>query len=150
MRTSMSSERSRKKTAKKPSRSRARESEDEGTHTQVAVRFPNATIARADAHALRMGQPGINVSRSAALRVALHRGLDSIEADKKGRKRPVEATGDDAGQLQTVVRLSDQALERVDGFAERLSQPGLTISRSEALRIAILVGLDEIEKEVRA
>jgi predicted DNA-binding protein len=147
MRTSMSSERSRKK-SKRARRPSEVQEDSSGGHTQVAVRFPNATVARADALAERMGQPGINVSRSAALRVALHRGLDAIAADKHGRKRPVEVAGEDAGQLQTVVRLSDKAVVRIDALAARISQPGFTISRSEALRLAILCGLDEIEKEV--
>jgi len=138
MRTSMSSERARKRTKK------SRDVESGGR--QVAVRLPTVTIQRADALAERISQPGIDVSRSGALRVAVHRGLDAIEADKKGRKRPMEDSGD-AGQTQTAVRLHDDVIERVDALAARISQPGLTVARSEALRLAILCGLDELEAE---
>lgn len=116
----------------------------------VSVRFPNAIIRRAEELADRMGQPGIPVSRSGMLRVSLLRGLDALEADKNERKRPGKPTVDDEpGQLQTAVRLSSRIVSRIDVLAKRISQPGLTVSRSEALRYAILRGLDAIEAENR-
>jgi len=147
----MSSERAKKKSrpperssgrAKKGSRPSARQSE-----ISVSIRFPNAIIRRAEGLAERMGQPGISVSRSGLLRVALLRGLGALEADKRGRRHNGDGLADVPGQLNTALRLSVSVVKRIDALAERISQPGLTVSRSEATRLAIVHGLDILEKE---
>lgn len=48
----------------------------------VAVRLPPATLVRLDAEAARMRQliPGLTVTRSAALRAVIDRGLDAPPA----------------------------------------------------------------------
>jgi predicted transcriptional regulator len=136
------------RTTKRP-KPRAREAAEEPDQPgiSVSVRFPNETIKRTDKLAERMERPGISVSRSGMLRAALLRGLDKLEADKKGRTRHGGAPNGSADQLQTAVRLSHDTVGRIDRLAERISQPGLTVSRSEALRLAILRGLDALEAE---
>lgn len=47
----------------------------------------------------------------------------------------------------TAVRLSDAVIARLDKFARRLSVDGKTVSRSEAIRIAMVRGMDEMEKK---
>jgi hypothetical protein len=139
---------SERSTKKKPRAPRAIiEDLVEQSGISVSVRFPNLMIQRAEKLADRMGQPGISVSRSGILRVALLRGLDALDADrKKGRKRPRYPATPGDGQLQTAVRLSSEIVQRIDVLADRISQPGLTVSRSEALRYAILRGLEALEK----
>lgn len=142
----MSSERTAKKSKSAPSRVTASESQ---LGISVSVRFPTAMIRRAEGLADRMAkdQPGINVARAGLLRVALLRGLDALEADKRGRRRHNGSADEEVGELQTALRLSADVVERIDALAQRSSQPGLTVSRSEAVRLAILVGLDVLEKE---
>ena len=72
-----------KKKAKKEHAPPSEDPESEAGHLQTAVRLPHATVQRIDDLAERMSQPGLNVSRSEALRVALHRGLDALEAGKR-------------------------------------------------------------------
>jgi predicted DNA-binding protein len=143
----MSSERAKKK-SKAPARPSTEEDQQE---ISVSVRFPNAIIRRAEDLANRMGQPGISVSRSGLLRVALLRGLDALEADKRGRRRSGHPSEPDeeTGQLNTALRLSTSVVERIDAVAARNSQPGLTVSRSEAMRLAIVRGLDILDRERR-
>ncbi len=139
------------RTVKKP-KARARRAAEKPTDPpgiSVSVRFPNETISRTDKLAERMERPGISVSRSGMLRAALLRGLEKLEADKNGRARHGGAPNGSADQLQTAVRLSHETVERIDRLAERISQPGLTVTRSEALRLAILRGLDVLEAEQR-
>ena len=50
-------------------------------------------------------------------------------------------------QIQTAVRLPESWFARLDKLAERLSQPGLTLSRTDALRMAIARGMAEMEAE---
>jgi predicted DNA-binding protein len=71
-------DRTKKRTKRAPSEDR----DSEAGHLQTAVRLPQATVQRVDDLAKKMSQPGLNVSRSEALRVALHRGLDALEAEK--------------------------------------------------------------------
>jgi hypothetical protein len=58
--------------------------------TQIAIRLPAQWIERADALVPGLSHPGISISRSDALRAALSRGLDMLEAErapKKGKGR---------------------------------------------------------------
>jgi predicted DNA-binding protein len=52
--------------------------------------------------------------------------------------------------LQTAVRLPRAAVERVKKLAKRMSQPGVTISRSEAIRVALIAGLDALDAAAAA
>jgi len=146
----MSSERAKKK-SRTPTHSsdrvKVRSRPTAQSEISVSIRFPNAIIRRAEELAERMGQPGISVSRSGLLRVALLRGLGALETDKKGRKHNGDGLTDVPGQLNTALRLSVSVVKRIDALADRISQPGLTVSRSEATRLAIVHGLDILEKE---
>ncbi len=46
---------------------------------------------------------------------------------------------------QLVVRLEPEFLERLDTLAKRLSQPGLTLGRSDVVRMIITEGLPRLE-----
>ena len=48
---------------------------------------------------------------------------------------------------QIAIRLPDTFLERLDKLAEKLSQPGLSVTRVEALRVAAHKGLEQFESE---
>ena len=50
-------------------------------------------------------------------------------------------------QVQTAIRLPESLFTRLDKLAERLSQPGLQITRTKALRLAIFRGVAELETE---
>ena len=49
--------------------------------------------------------------------------------------------------VQTAVRLDPELLDRLDAIAVKLSRPGLNVTRADAIRIALLTGLEKIEKE---
>lgn len=142
-----------KRAAKRPkARARARAAPEKPVAKvgiSVPVRFPNSTIDRIDELAKRMERPGISISRSGMMRAALLKGLAKLDANKMGNERHGGAPNGSADQLQTAVRLSHEVIERIDGFAERISQPGLPVSRSEALRRAIIRGLEALEAEQR-
>lgn len=56
---------------------------------QTAVKMPKSWIGRFDAVAEAMAAPGANVNRSEAMRLAMYRGLETLEAEygKKGKKK---------------------------------------------------------------
>lgn len=49
----------------------------------------------------------------------------------------------------TTIRLDDATLERVDKVAARLTRPGLELTRTDALRVCLLTGLEALEREAR-
>jgi hypothetical protein len=49
--------------------------------------------------------------------------------------------------VQTAVRLDLELITRLDAIARKLSRPGLEVTRTDALRICLLTGLQAIEKE---
>jgi predicted DNA-binding protein len=49
--------------------------------------------------------------------------------------------------VQTAIRLDQDVLDRLDAAAAKLSRPGLAVTRSDAMRICLLTGLEAIEKE---
>lgn len=48
---------------------------------QTAVRFPASWLPRLERIAERLSSPGIDVSQAAAIRAAMSRGLDALEAE---------------------------------------------------------------------
>ena len=54
-------------------------------HEQTAVRLPKSWLERLDKIADRMSRPGVRVTRTAALRDALHHGIEVLEAEGKKR-----------------------------------------------------------------
>ena len=52
-------------------------------------------------------------------------------------------------QVQTALRLSKSLLARVDKVAARMSQPGMRVTRAEALRLAVFRGIDGLEEEAK-
>lgn len=53
-----------------------------------------------------------------------------------------KATKKDEGpRVQVSIRLSSGDIAEADALAVRLSRPGLTVTRADALRIALLAGL---------
>jgi predicted DNA-binding protein len=49
--------------------------------------------------------------------------------------------------VQTAVRLDTEVIARLDAIAGKLSRPGLEVTRTDALRIALMTGMEVIEKE---
>jgi predicted DNA-binding protein len=47
--------------------------------------------------------------------------------------------------VQLAVRLEAEVMDRLDTLAKRLSRPGLELSRTDAVRMAILEGLPRLE-----
>jgi len=64
-------------------------------------------------------------------------------ARKRGRKPLKEAT------TQFTFRIPAAWVERADRIGEGLSRPGLEISRTDAVRAALAMGLDALEREKR-
>jgi len=50
-------------------------------------------------------------------------------------------------QVQTAIRLPESLLDRVDKLAEKMSQPGMRVTRAEVLRLATFRGIDQLEGE---
>jgi predicted DNA-binding protein len=50
-------------------------------------------------------------------------------------------------QVQTAIRLPESLLARVDKLAERMSRPGMRVTRAEVLRLAAFQGVDKLETE---
>jgi predicted DNA-binding protein len=48
---------------------------------------------------------------------------------------------------QIAVRLEAELLGRLDAVATKLSRPGLALTRTDAVRVCLLTGLQQIEKE---
>ena len=48
---------------------------------------------------------------------------------------------------QIAVRLDADVIGRLDAIAGKMSRPGLEVTRTDAIRIALLTGLQAIEKE---
>ncbi len=55
--------------------------------SQLAIRVPGDWLTRADALAPLVARPGILVTRSDVLRAAMARGLDALEAERKGKAK---------------------------------------------------------------
>lgn len=51
------------------------------------------------------------------------------------------------GSLQTAVRLENDVIARVDALVEKMSRPGLRLSRTDIIRMALAEGLPILEKE---
>lgn len=59
-----------------------------------------------------------------------------------------EMAGKKEGEkVQIGVRLDEALIARLDKVASKLSRPGLAVTRTDAVRIALLTGLEAIEKE---
>lgn len=50
-------------------------------------------------------------------------------------------------QVQTAIRLPESVLERADKVAQRMSRPGLRVTRADVLRLATHQGLEQLEAE---
>jgi predicted DNA-binding protein len=52
-------------------------------------------------------------------------------------------------QIQTAIRLPESLIDRADKLAEQLSQsqPGMTFTRADAIRIGLHRGFTELEAE---
>jgi predicted DNA-binding protein len=49
--------------------------------------------------------------------------------------------------VQTAIRVPKALLEELDEIAENMSQPGLKVTRTKALRLAIYRGVEQLKKE---
>ena len=50
-------------------------------------------------------------------------------------------------QLQTAIRYPESWADRMDKIAERMSQPGMRVTRAEVVRLALHRGIVEMESE---
>jgi hypothetical protein len=60
------------------------------------------------------------------------------------KTKTVKGTGP---TVQTAIRLDPELIARLDAVAGKLTRPGLEVTRSDAMRICLLTGLQAIEKE---
>lgn len=51
--------------------------------------------------------------------------------------------------IQTAIRLPESFMTRLDKIAEKMSQPGMKVTRIEVLRLAAYRGLTELEGEIK-
>ena len=58
-----------------------------------------------------------------------------------------KTTSKDKPTHQIAVRLDADVIGRLDAISAKLSRPGLAVTRTDAIRIALLTGLQAIEKE---
>jgi hypothetical protein len=67
---------------------------------------------------------------------------------KERRNMPKTKTVKGTGPtVQTAIRLDPELIARLDAVAAKLTRPGLEVTRSDAMRICLLTGLQAIEKE---
>ncbi len=52
-------------------------------------------------------------------------------------------------QTQTGIRLPDSVFDRIDKLVERMSEPGLRLTRADVLRLAVFRGIEQLETEKR-
>lgn len=50
-------------------------------------------------------------------------------------------------QVQTAVRVPESWLVRLDRLAEKMSRPGMPVTRTEVLRLAMYRGIEGLERE---
>ena len=53
-------------------------------------------------------------------------------------------------QVQTAIRFPESLLGRVDKIVARMSKPGLTVTRTDAVRLAVFEWADRMEAEAKA
>jgi hypothetical protein len=51
------------------------------------------------------------------------------------------------GAVQIAIRLDHAVVGQLDELAVKLSRPGLSVTRTDALRVALLAGLETVMKE---
>ena len=74
--------------------------------------------------------------------------LGAYLEDERGHDMGRTKTAKEKGPtVQTAVRLDPELIARLDVIAAKLSRPGLEVTRTDAIRIALLTGLQAIEKE---
>ena len=49
--------------------------------------------------------------------------------------------------IQTAVRVPESLLEELDRLADNLSQPGMKVTRTEVLRLALYRGVEQLKRE---
>jgi predicted DNA-binding protein len=118
----------------------------------TAIRLPKALLARVDEVALRTGDEGATGrarNRSLTLRSAIGHGL--AELRDVGLRAPVPVLTGEGPASVVGVRLADAVLTLADELIPTLSAlPAFatcsTANRSGVLRVAIVLGLDELER----
>lgn len=73
--------------------------------------------------------------------------LDSRDMRAKRQTKPTVRAPDEL--IQLAIRLERSVVERLDLLAAKLSQPGLSVTRTDALRVALHKGLDAFAKDER-
>lgn len=53
----------------------------------------------------------------------------------------------DTTSVQIAIRFEPSVVARLEALARKLSRPGLPLSRADALRVALMTGLEQIEHE---
>lgn len=69
----------------------------------------------------------------------------AVYVEEQGENEMARKKADE--KIQTAIRLEGEIIARLDAIASKLSRPGLVVTRSDAIRIALLTGLGAIEKE---
>lgn len=62
---------------------------------------------------------------------------------KTAKRTPVENSAGGAKQ-QVVIRLEREIVDRLEALAAQLAKPGLKITRTDAVRVALIAGLDAL------
>ena len=57
------------------------------------------------------------------------------------------STERESNDVQVAIRLSSAWLERLDKLAERMSQPGIQLTRTDLHRVALHRGIELLESE---
>ena len=52
-------------------------------------------------------------------------------------------------QIQTAIRVPESWLVRLSKLAEKMSQPGMRVTRTEVLRLSVFRGLEVLENEAK-
>ncbi len=72
---------------------------------------------------------------------------DPMNTEATGEETMPRKSDPSVKTQQVGIRLDEDVLARLDAIAEKLSRPGLELTRTDAIRIALETGLKAIEKE---
>lgn len=131
--------------------------------TETAFRTSTLALERAEKLRAYIGaQQAVNATRSDVVRASIARGLSVLEARstrpaqkrlrQQEEKEPRDrfAGFDGEADAQVSLRISQDTLDRAEALIDYLTSVSEHLaSRSDVLREAMLLGIDEIEKEAK-
>lgn len=116
-----------------------------------AIPIEAHVLARIERLVIAIGRrtPGATVKRASAVRLAVLRGLERAEADPELTYRPGRPAPT-AAKRPVSFQAEEDLAARIDRLLDviRGRMPGVLVRRPDALRVALLLGLEVLEPEL--